>query len=255
MIKYDCHIENLGAVFMLIMLCDDCEKDRILLRKYLSEYCKEQHICCDIKEACSGEDFIQMKELSDVDVVFMDIYMGHLNGIETSRQLVERGFSGCFVYTTSSTEHVFESFAFNVLDYLVKPFSYDRLHKSMDKLISARADSLLTVSVIVNGTQKQIPRNKIVSIETGHNHNTLIHLQNSTIICQTLLSDLEQQLSGCRSFLKCHRSYIINLNEVSGVENATVYMKNNTTAMLVQRNAAELKKQINEYLWKNMMED
>lgn len=240
---------------MLIMLCDDCEKERILLREYLSEYCKEHHISCEISEACSGEEFVNMKELADFDVAFMDIFMGQLNGIETSRQLVDRGFSGCFIYTTSSTEHVFESFAFDVLDYLVKPFSYDRLCKSMDKLISSRADAFQTVTVNVDGTQKQIPLNKIVTIETGHNHNTLIHLQNSTITCQTLLSDLEQQLSGCKSFLKCHRSYIINMNEVSGVENATVYMKNNTTAMLVQRNATELKKQINEYLWKNMMED
>ncbi len=180
---------------MQIILCDDSKNDRLLIHEYIEAYCKEKHIFCEITEAQSGESLLQLQNIAEYDVVFMDIYMGNLNGIETSKRLIEQGFSGCFIFTTSSTEHVFASFAFDVLDYLVKPFSTMRLKRTMDKLCRVKSDMLLTISVMVDGFSQQIPVCKIISIETNENHSTLIHMQNTTICSQTLISDLEQMLS------------------------------------------------------------
>lgn len=240
---------------MRIAICDDNEKDRALLRGYLEKYRGEKNCACDITEAGSGEALLAMPDAAEYDAVFMDVYLRGLDGIGTAERLQSLGFSGSYVFTTSSTGHVFQSFAFNVQDYLVKPFSYARFAQAMDKLIRAGADALLSISVTVDGTERSIPLDKIYSVETGANHDTLIHLKKTTIHSSTLISKIAELLSPYRNFLRCHRSFLVNLNKVSGTEGFSVCLENGETVMLTRRNAAELRRQINEYLWERMMED
>ena len=240
---------------MKIAICDDCVVDRAELRAWLIQYCGEHNFFCDIAEAESGERLAAFPDIADFDAVFMDIFMKKLDGLETAKALQELGFPGAYVFTTSSAEHVFQSFAFDVVDYLVKPFSYSRFTQAADKLFRAKADAQLSISLTIDGEIRRIQLNKITCVETNQNHSTLVHIGKSTLRCTTLISEIEALLSPYPNFFRCHRSFIINLNYVSGTEGTTVYLKSGMTAMLPKREAAEKRRLINEYLWRHMMEE
>ncbi len=240
---------------MRIAICDDNKKEREKLRSYIETYCTSRNFSCEIMEASCGEDFLEIPHIEECSLIFMDIFMGKLNGLETAAKLQDLGYSGGYIFTTTSKEHVFSSFAFDVIDYLVKPYSDQQLYQALDKFFKTRATSLLSISVLVDGSTVALPLHKIYCIETNASHSTLIHLKDTSLHSQTLISELETMLSPYPNFLRCHRSYLINMDEVSGVKDTTVYMTNGVLAHLPQRNSFSLKNQINDYLWKKMMED
>ena len=240
---------------MKIIICDDCENDRAKIHSWFEKYCTETKHKCDISEAESGEQLCMMPDLNDYDVLFMDYYMKGLNGIDTARKVRELGFEGVYIFITSSAEHVFQSFEFDVIDYLLKPITYERFLQAADKLFRAVPDDGSEIILNVDGATRGVAVKKIYCIETDSNHSTLVHMCNSSFHSLSLISDIEKELAPYSNFLRCHRSYIINLDHVSGTEKTTVYLKNGLKAYLPQRDATVLRKRINEYLWKCMMED
>ena len=240
---------------MKIAICDDCAEDRAALHAWLDRYCLAHNYSCAIAEAESGEQLSAFADIADYDAIFMDIFLKKQNGLETAEALKALGYTGAYIFTTSSAEYVFQSFAFDVVDYLVKPFPYPRFAQAADKLFKAKADARLTIPLDIDGETRQIQLNRIYSVETDSGHGTLIHMSTSTLRSTTTISEIESLLSPYRNFFRCHRSYIVNLNYVSGVKDAAVYLKNGGTALLPRREAAEKRRQINEYLWQHMMEE
>lgn len=240
---------------MKIAICDDCQQDRATIRDWLEQYCTAFNYQCEITEACSGNQLCACPDIAEFDAVFMDIFMTGLNGLETAEKLRTLGFSGAYIFSTSSMDHVFQSFAFDVVDYLVKPLAHPRFVQAVDKLFRVRSDAMRSIPLSIDGAVRNIELNRIYSVETDLNHRTLIHMNKSTVQCATLISEIGRLLEPYPNFLRCHRSYIINLNYVSGTSGATVYLKNGETVMLPVREAAEKRRQINEYLWMNMMEE
>lgn len=160
-----------------------------------------------------------------VDLIFLDIQMPALNGIEFYRNL---GSDSVVIFTTAFSEYAVEGFNLNAADYLLKPFSYERFIQAVAKARAAidnkNPDAGKFLFVRADYSLKKIPIADILYIE-GLDDYLKIHIENQkTIVARmTMKSMLEKLPPG--QFARVHRSYIVQLAKIEKVRNKTVFLK------------------------------
>ena len=96
---------------MLIYLCDDSESDLLRLKHYLNKYAEQLKLNFELFSFSSGEELLAAFQQADTkpELIFLDIFMEKLSGMEAARQLRSRNYQGGIIFTTSSTEHAVSS--------------------------------------------------------------------------------------------------------------------------------------------------
>jgi DNA-binding LytR/AlgR family response regulator len=164
-----------------------------------------------------------------VDIVFTDIQMPGLNGIEFTRSMIN---GPVIIFTTAFAKYAIEGFKLDIADYLLKPFTYEEfltsVHKAerMIRSIAKQADDVLSNSEFLflkfNYKIKRLKFNDIQYIE-GFNDNVKIYAVSSPepIQSQITLKALEAKLPAGK-FMRVHRSYIVNLQMVDTIDRGRI---------------------------------
>nr|WP_299171554.1 LytTR family DNA-binding domain-containing protein [uncultured Allomuricauda sp.] len=165
----------------------------------------------------------------DVDVIFLDINMPNLNGLDFLKSM-GKGKQPLVVITTAYREYALESFDFNVIDYLVKPIPFERFLKSINKVSERLMIKKKSVSsekpgepyffVKVDKKMVRIQLNEILYIESLKDYIKIKTIDGSYIVYQSLsgiLMDLPSE-----NFIRIHRSFIIAIDKVASVEGTSL---------------------------------
>jgi DNA-binding LytR/AlgR family response regulator len=171
-------------------------------------------------------DVLEHFQQHNPDLVFMDINLPKVSGIELTRLLPSHQK---VIFTTAYADYALESYSFNTIDYLLKPISLDRFLKAVEKArtISAESDSSKPVKenehfFIKSGKAIiKINLHEIVFIE-GLKDYVLFHLENEKHIVYKKMKELEQTLPSY--FKRIHHSFIINTHHLGKIENNHVYL-------------------------------
>lgn len=171
----------------------------------------------------SGEELLKYD--GQIDILFLDIQMKDIDGMETARKLREDKFCGFLIFITVLKDMVFQSFEVQAYDYLVKPVEEKQFEKTMERLYaamrSAGEDSLL----VQKGYEGRIIRkDEIVFCEIIDRKVYLNLASDEVIDYYERIENLETKLGDC--FFRCHRSYLINLKHLKGYKNGIAYMDN-----------------------------
>lgn len=180
----------------------------------------------------TAQDAIKTLIDSHIDIVFLDIQMPQLTGLELARVIPPQTL---IVFTTAYSEHAVDSFKVNTIDYLLKPVSYDDFLSSVNKAIKRielqnKANSTDTRHdvIIVKSDYKliQIPLDKILYIE-GLKDYVKIFVEDENRCVMTLVSmkHFEKTLE-TGNFMRIHRSFIINLDKINRIERMHVVIGN-----------------------------
>lgn len=169
--------------------------------------------CYDANEALAALD-----RHDDIDLMFLDINMPDMSGMELARRLTPA--RPLVIFTTAYSEYAIEGFKVEAVDYLTKPFSYDEFAASVERArrrlgTGARRDEAIYVKE--SGSTRRIMLSDI-SVIKGLAEYVQIYLASSPRPVTTLMSlrALEEALPVER-FMRIHRSYIINLDAVEEV--------------------------------------
>ena len=117
---------------MTIAIVDDIAEERILLRKRLEKILLQKNIdfhCCEYE---NGEAFLEASKNQNFTVLFLDIYMDGINGIEIARNFRKFNKDCMLIFTTTSRDHALEGFQVRAMHYLVKPYSEEDLISLFD---------------------------------------------------------------------------------------------------------------------------
>jgi len=158
----------------------------------------------------------------NTDILFLDVDLPQMNGLSFLDQLPVKPVT---IITTAHSNYASHAFELDVADYLIKPYSYERFQKALQKAERwSKEDKKDTASLQVksNGYWVNIPHNEILFIE-GWKEYVKIHCSDRTILSLLSLTSLETQLSQ-NNFLRIHKSYIINLHKVHSFNNENVVM-------------------------------
>ncbi len=190
--------------------------DEPLAREGIKEYCDQislLHVVAVCKNAIIANEYLQLNE---IDLIFLDINMPLLTGLEWLKTLKN---SPLVIITSAYSEHALESYNFEVIDYLVKPISFDRFLQAVNK-----AERLLTTTQVNNmiflkttNTLKKISVSDILFIESMQNY-VKVTTDTETIISHITLKELYKQLPK-EEFIQTHKSYVISkskINEIIG---------------------------------------
>lgn len=158
-------------------------------------------------------EFIQNHE---ADLVFLDIQMPELTGINFMKIL---GDKLKYVLTTAYSEYALEGYEHNIVDYLLKPISFERFYKSalkaQERFVFSENKEDAHFFVKSSGQQHRINFESILYVESIKDYVNIKTSEQEYIVLDTLKS-MEQQLPA-HSFVRIHKSFIINLNQIKNL--------------------------------------
>lgn len=218
--------------------------------KQLSDYIKKTPFLSLIASCHSANEAMEIMEKHEPDILFVDINMPGLNGMEFVKSLSEKYQ---VVFTTAYSEFAVESYKVDAADYLLKPIAYADFLKSANKVKSKLEDNSKRVDnnatdhffVKADGKHVRIAYDKICYIESMSEYLKIHLLDGGEIITYMRLKHLEAALPSSQ-FMRIHRSYIINLNEIKAVEKARVLLSNKDYVAIGEQYKPELKRFLEE---------
>jgi DNA-binding LytR/AlgR family response regulator len=201
--------------------------DELLARKVLEEYCSKINNFELIISTGNPLEFINFTQQHKVDLIFLDIEMPELNGLEILRSMVH---PPKVILTTAYSEYALESYNYGVVDYLLKPIKIERFLKAINKVSTTIVtqpkvnNESKELQIKYDGMPLNIPFSSILYIQSFGNYlkiftDSRMYLISDTLInITTLLSD---------NFQRTHKSYIINLDKVTKATRTHLIIENN----------------------------
>ena len=123
-----------------ILVCDDLQEERRNLTQMLRHYEAAGSVELNLETAADGTELLAMWKPGRWDIIFLDIYMPQLNGVDTARRLRKLDDRCEIVFATTSREHGMEGYELHAMDYLTKPFTQQDVDGVMDWFLQQRAD-------------------------------------------------------------------------------------------------------------------
>ena len=201
------------------LLVDDEPLALSVLEKYIS-----QVVDMEIVASCeSALEAFQVLQKHQVDLIFLDIQMPELTGLQFLRSLEK---APKVILTTAYREYAFDGFDLDVLDYLLKPISFERFLKAItkyyriispeallkEKIVSAHVDSDQFILVKEKKSKIKVPFKDILYIESIKDYVKIV-MTHRTVVTKMFISEIEQVLPD-ESFLRIHRSFIVPVNKI-----------------------------------------
>jgi two-component system LytT family response regulator len=200
--------------------------DEPFARKGLQGYVEKIDFL-DLKGTC--EDALQLSNMlqqQPVDLLFLDIQMPHITGVEFLRALRN---PPKVIFTTAFEHYAIQGFELDVMDYLLKPISYDRFLKAAWKardyftMKEQPVNAVPYLFVKSNGRLEKIIFSDILFIEGMENY-VAIYLENKKIITHCTIKSLLEKLPA-KQFIQSHKSYVVAIDKINSIEGNTLYVQ------------------------------
>ncbi len=235
---------------MKIAVCDDIEEQRKILRSYLHRLENEEGLEIDICEFERGEALIDYVKKSPTppDLLFLDIYMGGIDGIATMRELRSVGYNGSVVFCTTSTDHAVESYKLKADGYLVKPYDYNDFIEAIWRCRRHFEKSKKCIRFVSERLDYEIPYQDILYIETELRC-CAVHTKKETIRTYKKIGEFEADVNNEKQFIKIGRSYLVNMNSIEKTESDRLVLVGGDEIAFPTRDKKKLLQTINSYFW------
>lgn len=197
--------------------------DELLARKVLEDYCSKIDNFELVISTGNPLEFINFIQQQELDLIFLDIEMPELNGMEVLRSMVN---PPKVILTTAYSEYALESYNYGVVDYLLKPIKIERFLKAINKVSSSKIASKETsnneeLQIKHDGLPVNIPFESILYIQSFGNYLKIFTDERMYLIQETLIN-ITKVLS--ENFQRTHKSYITNLKRVTKATKSHLYI-------------------------------
>jgi len=204
------------------LIVDDEPLARKLIRSHVAKI-EGLDVTAECGDAIEGSNFLRSHR---VDLIFLDIQMPEIDGLQFVGTLKD---PPAVIFTTAFRDFALEAFELDVIDYLLKPISFDRFMKAINKFFERKANSTSKLIEQADGAFiylkadrkiHKIAIDDITYIESMDEY-VKVHLQNKVLVTRESISSLQNKL-GTNSFVRIHRSFIIATKFISLVSSEGV---------------------------------
>ncbi|MDE6592665.1 MAG: LytTR family DNA-binding domain-containing protein [Oscillospiraceae bacterium] len=231
---------------MSIAVCDDMPIECVWLAVQIENILKDFGTEFSLKRFFDGQELL--KEVESFDIIFLDIKMPGISGMELAGQMRENGSESIIVFVTSAEEYVYEAYDVEAFHFLLKPVDEDKL-KNVLKKAAVKVTACNNKDFLIITSEHRIKKillKDIFYIESV-GRTVKIHCNNGVIEAYKQIGDLEQTLSD-KHFFRCHKSFLLNLEYVSRFDKAEIVMENGDTVFLARKRAKIFQQEIISYM-------
>lgn len=236
---------------MRIAVCED-EKE---MRDMLVEKVRKFYPSWQINGYSSGEEVLAEQE--PADILFLDIQMPGMNGMETARALRKRDKKMILVFVTAIEEYVFQAFDVGAFHYLVKPFTDEKFAyvletaveqyqemKALEKRAENQEEEIDRYLLIKSGgTHRKVRISEIIYAEV-FNRKIILHKTDGDVTYYGKMSELEEKAG--EDFYRSHRAYLVHFKYVERYDASTIYLERGS-ALMAKKNYPEFVKKYLKY--------
>lgn len=232
---------------MLIAVCDDHAKDRAKLTETLHGILVQRRLSAELREFPSGEALLSAMEKESFSICFLDIFMDGISGVAVARRIRQNKTPAAIVFTTGSRDHMADGFEVGAVHYLVKPFIQDAVEIALDRCLLQVGETERFVEVMVDREPRRVLLSKLRWAESRSNACTL-RMEREELITWLSLEELETMLQDNR-FLRCQRSYLVNLDYVAALRGNNFLLSDGTQIPVSRESRTAIKERFEKYLF------
>lgn len=199
-----------------IALCENCSEDRLQAKEAIKKVMSEAGLAYTVTDFWSGEEFSVHAKPYMFDIAFFDVEMRRINGIETAKHLRETDRSVVIIFLTAYADFVFSCFSAEPIQYLIKPPVYATFKQTLLKAIQkVDENKRQCYSLSFDGISYCIQL-KDIHYFCSFGRTVEVHCASGNYVFYAKLDEVEKDplLTG---FLRCHQSYLVNLDQICRV--------------------------------------
>ena len=205
-----------------IAICDDFSNDAELLERY----CKSCELSDSVKVYIfsNGFDLIKSYEKNKYDIIFLDVEMPNIDGINIGMKIRNIDKQTIIVFATSYPQYAIDAYECEAFHYILKPFSQDKIFTTLKRAVDKLGIIHKYHKIKIKNKTIQIPISDIYYIEYCRKHINY-HLQNNVIVTTGKFSDVINELQKY-GFYQVHQGFAVNLQKIKDIDKFTIILVN-----------------------------
>lgn len=215
--------------------------DEKAIREHIYGLVEEQQSESRIEAYATGEELLASGKR--FDIVFLDIQMEGMNGIETARGLREKQADTVLVFVTSIKDYVFDAFDLYAFQYLLKPIDERKFAEVLERAVREATKKKERRVLFIKSRNLTLDQSEILYIESRAKK-VEIHTVRQTIEIYAAMDELEGQLGD--EFYRCHRAYIVNMDCITEYDSESITLTNGDRVYLTKKKYGEF---VKAYMW------
>ena len=232
---------------MNIAVVDGRPEDLAETSETLKAYAGRNSLCFDLSTFPDGASLLENYRPNRFRIIFLDIFMNGLSGIETARRIRELDEDVSIVFLTVSDEHQSEAIHLHVYDYLNKEDGRDAIFGMLDRFFRKRADTeQKRIDFTVNRQPVRLPYNDLVYAAADRNYLVLHDRKGTEYRTRMTFSALQARLEADSRFLQILRGVIVNMDYITDVSKNVCCLQGSIHLPVSIRNRERI-----EQIWNN----
>lgn len=230
---------------MKIALVDDEQIYLDEMAGLCREFGEENRLEIEIDKFSDGESYLN--SVDEYSIVFMDIYMSGMSGVLTAKKLRERD-SGCIlIFLTSSTEHMPDAFSCHAFEYIVKPFSPQRVKKVLNDALKILPVSAEYVELYSDRQTVRAALDNIVYAMTDAHYLEVELSDGTSIRCRMTIGQFAERTNGDPRFILINKGIIVNADHITDFENNCCILENGARLPIRVRDRLKIEQAVRDY--------
>ena len=205
-----------------IALVDDEYESAELLSRCIEEYSKEYGVLFNISRFKNGLNFIE-DYTPEYDIVFMDVDMPQMSGLEAAGKLREMDTTVIIVFVTFLAKYAISGYKYDALDYMVKPISYSAFRITMNRALQRCARKKKDTVILPSSEGDICIELNCLNYVEINNHDITYHTTRGNFTAYGTMRAIEKLLPA-KQFCKCNRCYLVNLRSVTRIQGNAVFI-------------------------------
>lgn len=224
---------------MNIAICEDNVSDSETLTAYIESYCQRHRYHAEITAFESGEELLTAFSPGLFDLIFLDIFLTGISGMDTARKIRETDRDCLLVFVTVSEGYTMDGFLVNAAGYVVKPLGHERMDATLHMCRQQFEKNSRTIEISMYGGSMAVPVADLIYAEV-YGKESVFHMKKGDFTARLPLDEIEAKLGG-KPFLRCHRSYIVNMNHVADLRDEDFLMRNGDAVPIRKNGRREIR--------------
>lgn len=236
---------------MNIAIVEDLQEDRQWLSHKIKNYMEQHCLTYTLYEYERAEDFVKALSFHTFSIVFMDIYLDSMSGMEAAVILRQKTRNCKLIFLTCTDEYLRQGYSVNASHYLIKPVEDSYFLEAMENCHIQPQYTVPYLEFISDGVQVRLDTGRILYINL-QGRTVYIHTAQHVFTVTSSFSRIIEPLLNDNRFLLCIQGILVNMDYISGHEDSVFILKNGHRLPINLRNRKRILQLYRNYMFDHM---